>query len=369
MDSSILNKTFLQYKQEYAVVIYAYGEIITYGSRAFGAVFALLNVAIFMHKAILNSSETFYYLLAISVADFVYMSLLVTANLTFKICNTSSTQCSLFGQYLAFFLYISVSNCISSSLAIFNIILENFLALQRLHLIKNKPFLPKVRPIHVIPTVLVFSLLYYLPTAFTSEIVTRTIFLNDSNVTEYKMVNTKYGNSFIGLATPAILSFGRLTLSGPVLLSLTIYNIYIFKKYLKKKRAVSTRKTISKESRSSTAFNDNLTIMLILIALVYTFGNMPYMIYYSITEIAPSFQKDVMSVLNWFSRLCLSLLVIFKVPVYFSYNKLYKRQLLQYLCVLSRPKSSRKSSMSLSQRAMSPTAKSTVPVMIQVRDQ
>jgi hypothetical protein len=325
MNSSIVNKTLAQYRHDYSVIVYSYGDLITYSTRAFGAVTSLLNVIVFMNRTILNSSETFYYLFAMSVADFFYMSLLLLADLMNKICSTSSSQCGHFAQYFAFFLFISVNNCASSSLALFNIIMENFLTIQRLYLLQNKRFPDFLTVPRVVSVVLVFSLLFYLPTAFTPEIVIRTIQLRDSNWTEYNLVNTEFGNSVTGKLTPVVLSFIRIALSGPILLAISVYNIHVFRNYLQKKK-----KTTS--SNSSSKANDNLTIMLTLVALMYALGNIPYMVYYSIRQVAPTFQNEFMSAMSWLSRLFLSMLVVLKVPVFYAFNKLYQRQVAHYLC-------------------------------------
>jgi hypothetical protein len=327
--TTFINKTLVQYEQSFPAS-YSYGDILQISSRLIAGLTALVNIFIFMHKKILKSSEFFHYLLAISIADFLYMSVLAFSNIINKQCSSSSTQCNLSAEYFTLFLYISFNNWLSSSLAIFNIIIENFLTIQRLFMLANKRLPAKLTVKSVVLSVLGFSVVFYSPTGFTSQIVMNQISLLDANVTEYKMVNTDFGNSLTGKITPVVLSFIRLCLSGPILLGLSIYNIYVFKQYLNKKKSVSSAAS-SAASSSSSSESDNITAMLIMISMIFTFGNLPYMAYYSITQIAPTFQNTFMSTLNWLSRVCLSMLVILKVWVYFAYNKLYKRQLLEYL--------------------------------------
>jgi hypothetical protein len=332
--TTFINKTLIQYEQSFSVS-YTYGDILQISSRIFAGVTALLNIFIFMHKNILKSSEFFHYLLAMSIADFLYMSVLALSNIINKQCASSSTQCNLSAEYFTFFLYISFNNWLSSALALFNIIIENFLTIQRLFMLTNRRFPAKLTVLRVVLAVFGFSIIWYSPTLFTSEIVMRKIDLVNASVTEFKMVNTDFGNSLVGMITPVVLSFGRLCLSGPILLALNVYNIYVFKQYLNKKKSVSSGgvTAASSSSSSSSKENDNITAMLIIISMIFTFGNMPYMVYYSITQIAPTFQNTFMSTMNWLSRVCLSMLVILKVWVYFAYNKLYKRQLLDYACM------------------------------------
>jgi hypothetical protein len=129
MSFLVLNKTLAQYQNDFSVITYSYGEIVTYTFRTLGTVTASLNILIFIHKTILNSSETFYYLLTVSVSDFLYLGLLLFANIVNKRKLNSMWSVS---QYLANFLFIGVNNYFSSSLAIFNIVIENFLTVQRL---------------------------------------------------------------------------------------------------------------------------------------------------------------------------------------------------------------------------------------------
>jgi hypothetical protein len=330
--TAIINKTLAQYEQSFTVS-YTYGDLLQISSRLIAGLTALVNIFIFMHNKILRSSEFFHYLLAISTADFLYMSVLAFSNIINKQCSSSSTQCNLSAEYFTFFLYISVNNWLSSSLAIFTIIIENFLTIQRLFMLANKRLPAKLTVVRVVLAVLGFSVVFYSPTGFTSQIVMSQISLVDANVTEYKMINTDFGNSLVEKVTPVVLSFIRLCLSGPILFGLNIYNIYVFKQYLNKKKSAKKKPiiTVARSSSPSSNESENITAMLIIISMIFTLGNLPYMVYYSITQIAPSFQNTFMSTMNWLSRVCLSMLVILKVWVYFAYNKLYRKQLLEYL--------------------------------------
>jgi hypothetical protein len=320
---NLTSVTFYQYAERFQIITYAYADIITYTMRALGTVTALINIAIFMHRKMLKSSETFYYLLAMSIFDFLYLGPLLLSNIINKLCSSSSTQCGEIAQYLSLFLVISVNNYLSSSFALFNIIFEIFLTIQRLFIIDNKEFLPKLTVRRLVLINLVISIAFYSPIGFQSRIRSSLIKLNGTNLTEFKLVNTEFGNSFVGKLTPIILSTVRIVLCGPILFAVSLANIFVLKKYLAKKKSFS----------SSAKANNKITIMLILTALLYTFGTLPYMVYYSISQIMPSFQNEFMSVMSWISRFCLCSLIILKMPVYYHYNRLYKRQFWHYFCV------------------------------------
>jgi hypothetical protein len=336
--ATFINKTLFQYEQSFPVS-YTYSDIIQIAARLIAGLTALFNIFIFTHKKMLQSSEFFHYLLAMSIADFLYMNVLAFSSIITKQCSSSSTQCTLATQYFTFFLYISFNNWLASSLALFNVLIENLLIIQRLFIINNKRFPPKLTVVRAVLAVFGFSVAFYSPTGFTSQIVMTRIELVDASVSEYKMLNTDFGNSLAGKVTPVVISFIRLCLSGPVLLGLSIYNIYVFKQYLNKRKAILSGSVGAAPSSSSPLSSkekeneDKLTKMVIIISMIFTFGNLPYLVYYSITQISPTFQNTFMSIMTWFSRVCLSILVVAKVWVYFAYNKFYKHQMLECLCL------------------------------------
>lgn len=336
--TSVRNLTSLSY-QQYAAqfpVIYTYSDIIIYVFRAMGTCTAAVNAFVFANRTILDSSDTFYYLLIIAVADFLYLGPLLISNVLNKACSASSTQCSSGVQYLALFMSISIQDYLSSSLAVFNIVMEIFLTIQRLYIFNNKVFPhPRFQVRHVFAIISIFSLLFYVPICFQTVIQTQYVELkNGTMVIEYSLVKTTFGKSVIGKLTPVILSTIRLILCGPILLAASIANIVYFQRYLDKKMSVSGT-TVSGKKSAKMSSNNRMSIVIIITAFLYTFGNLPYMIYYSLSQAIPWFNSSAfMFFMNWFSRVCLSSLIIFKLPVYYVFNRLFKTRFLSLFCCM-----------------------------------
>mgnify|MGYP002790646864 CR=1 FL=1 len=81
---------------------------------------------------------------------------------------------------------------------------------------------------------------------------------------------------------------------------------------IKKKSSISAEKKASK----------NITIMLILISLMYSFCNLPYA-FYLINEVL-NLIKNMPSYYETIIMCCLITLVLFKFFIYLFFNKLYR---------------------------------------------
>lgn len=336
MAPSVINMSNLTYEQ-YAsqfFVVYLYSDILVYTFRSAGVVAAAGNVLVLANKTILASSETFYFIFIMSIADFLYIGGMLWSDVLNQACGRSSTLCSLDVQYLALFIQKGIDDYFTAGTMIFNVLIEIFLNVQRLFILKNKPFIhPKLKVRHVILVSFTIAAPLYVPVLFENVIEKHHVELtNNTIIEEYSLVNTAFGNSLIGRLTPMILSCIRLTLCGPVLLTASIANMVSFRRYLSKKTTVS-RKSVGNQSAHRSSSKSRMSIVVFTTALLYTFGNLPYMVYYSLSQAMPSIRStSFMIALRWFSLLCLTSLIILKLPVYLTFNRHFRNRFLTLFC-------------------------------------
>jgi hypothetical protein len=89
-------------------------------------------------------------------------------------------------------------------------------------------------------------------------------------------------------------------------------------------------------SNISNRANKNATIMLIFLAFLYIFGNLPYLVYFILTK-AFGVQMSQVRTLYKFSQFCINLSVILKLPVFYVCNKPFRlvlRSYLKYFCCI-----------------------------------
>jgi hypothetical protein len=186
---------------------------------------------------------------------------------------------------------------------------------------------------YVLSGILVSTHIFYAPLVLRNSIGRQEVYLaNLVNITEYRFIKSEFGMSQIGMLLPTIWSIIRLGLCGPILLMANLVSVYYFRVFLNKKKTTTGNSTLTLNPKSSTEKN-NLTLMLIMTSFLYTIGNLPYTILYSVTNIAPTMSNDFTYFISWFSMFCLIMLINLKPLVYFAFNKFYK-ELFFALCFL-----------------------------------
>jgi hypothetical protein len=295
------------------------GETILLISRIMSVLTSCLNSVIFSNRAILKKSQMFKYLLVMSIVDFGYSSLGFIWQLLGKFCNDISGRCGEIGQYVTIAYTIAFPIYWMSSMALFNIFMEIFLTFDRLFMILNKPSIVKKFNFPLLVSVLaIFCTLYYLPLCFLNYIVGK--WSPSLNRVEYKMMPTLFGLSDAGKIVPTVLSTIRLVLIFCILFILNIVTILLFNAYQSKKKNLTNFSKNSSEGKA----NKKMAVMLICISLVYVFCNTPYMIFYSLSQINKSF--SFLPFLNTFGLISIFLILPFKSVIFFSFNRLYRKQ-------------------------------------------
>lgn len=74
----------------------------------------------------------------------------------------------------------------------------------------------------------------------------------------------------------------------------------------------------------------NFTLMLIATSFLYIIGNLPYSVYYGLKE-AFGIRREKMSTLLWLSQIFLSSFIMFKLLVYYMFNKPFRNVLNSYI--------------------------------------
>jgi hypothetical protein len=322
------------------VVGFDAGETILLISRILSVISCAINIFIYSHKAILKKSKMFEYLLVMSVVDFLYSLVGLIWQLLAKYCNEGK-MCGEYGQYFAIAYTIAIPIYYMSSMALFNILMEIFLTLDRLLMILNKPIIVKKTKLRIIvPSFAVFCTVYYVPLLFQNKI---TPFLNNvwPNRTQYRMDATEFGLSDAGKVIPTVLSVIRLVLIFFVLFILNIITIVLFNTYqsrkksmvigaaattaAKKKKTTSSVKGVASEAKA----NRKITIMLICISILYVCCNTPYLVFYSLSQINRTFA--FLPFLNTFGLISIFTMLPLKTVIYLIFNRLYRNQFFYYV--------------------------------------
>jgi hypothetical protein len=206
-------------------------------TRSVGLFASLLTIAVMANPKLKN--RTYKYLFFVAIGDFLYLSTIMMNHTIKLVCNPSS-KCSSEANYASHFMTLAISDYLTSCLAIFGIVFEIFLTIDRILIIKNKKWLKNLKMRYPLIILIAFSLLFYLPVVFLKHIVAVT---SENKPLNYKLTLTDYGSSKIGRLLPIILYSIRIGLVTIVLLALNITSIFIFRSYFNKKKNVSRTKS------------------------------------------------------------------------------------------------------------------------------
>lgn len=215
--------------------------------RAIAVLLSLLNAHILSKlKSSIASIETVYkFLRIVSLVDAGYSAGIFTISFMGRTCplaSLSADPCSATTHLILIIAYVILSEYLTSCLAIFNIIMECFLTVQRIIVILNKTskFANFQRVGLVSSLIFVFSFAIYAPVLF----MTKPQFYETLNFTrdgkpasfknDYVMAKTKFGKTKLALWFVNGLTIARMFMVIVVLLILNIIVIAIMKLYLNK---------------------------------------------------------------------------------------------------------------------------------------
>lgn len=140
---------------------------------------------------------------------------------------------------------ILIDDYFTSCLAIFSILIEIVLSLQRYLILINKATFQKISHKWIICILFLISLLYYLPMLFRKNILSTKInYLTNGTVfvrTSYSIINTDFGSSPAGKTVPIVLTIIRIFLGTFLLTFVNIINTFKFRKRFNKRMQIKLK--------------------------------------------------------------------------------------------------------------------------------
>jgi hypothetical protein len=275
------------------------------------------------HSTSASSSCVYRFLLAASLSDCVYTSLLLLYRVLTGLCSTGQCHHALYYTCLVF--YVLVSEYLTSCLALFNILVEIHLTLHRICLLRMSTatrnssahwrFLADLRARHLCPPLLALAMLVYLPHLFMYRIETSRHFsIHQNNHDQhhpYKIVLTDFGSSAHVKHYTAAVSVARILLVTLVLSALNTAVLVYLKVYFSRQQPAPLTPPLPPGSRADSQVlhgqhshehldkkkidrkktsghgrqrlklalaNRKLTVMLITISFMYAAGHLPYLV-------------------------------------------------------------------------------------------
>ncbi|CAF0953128.1 unnamed protein product [Brachionus calyciflorus] len=296
-----------------------------------GGLTSCINIIMFWNLKSLDKTYKFY--LISSLVDLFYSFIVAF----YSLYSCGSLCDSLNSNSLSKSIYMLVlDDYFTSCLAICNIFIELYLSTQRYLLIKKRKLVEKFKTCVIISAIFTISLIYYSPILFIKKII-------KTKDDGYETIRTKFGETNLGSTIPIILSCIRLILASFILLIINILTLFYFTKYMKKKIQINgfesnlsgnqmeTNSNVRPKEQRENKARKNVTLMVISIAFTYSFGTIPYAMYYGLSELLNTHNFFIDEVLSRIGRTGLRLLVIFKIVIFFNFNRIYHQSFKQAL--------------------------------------
>lgn len=188
------------------------------------------------------------YLLVMASSDAAYSLLVFLLSWVTRMCYADEpAYCPASVFYAVLVLYVAVSEYLSSCLALFSIVLECFLTVQRILLVANtgtalqqRPLVARIRRALTAPPsvscvcawLFAVSLAAYLPVLFMRRIQTVTL---SGAAFDYRLEKTLFGQSYAAKSLITGIKIARILLVTVVLAILNAVNIVQFNAYTKRK--------------------------------------------------------------------------------------------------------------------------------------
>lgn len=205
-----------------------------------GLVTVSINISIFSNRTLTDKSYTL--LLTEAIADLIYL----TCSLVWPIFNYAIDSNSIIAALYS----IAIDNYLTSCLAVYSVLIELFLSIDRLLILSNRLMLVNVSLRHAIICIALISLLFYLPVLFLQRIE-----LTGDNEDGSILVTTSFGQTDFGKIIPTLLTVVRLFLILVCLFSINIVTLVKFKRYVSKKTKIVNRNQSSRYIETSTIVN------------------------------------------------------------------------------------------------------------------
>ena len=205
--------------------------------RFLAFVVSFLNICVLMNHKLRKKDSLYRFLLIISIVDALYSATILTLGSFARICYAENpVYCSSSTYHKFLISYIILSEYITTALAFFNVILENFITLQRIIIISNLQFLRRVSVKVVCFVFLLISFIVYTPILWFNKIEKIEIINGTQTLlVDYKLTKTNFSQTTLAKTIVTSLSMTRLVLVTLFLLILNIIAIAKFRAYIKRK--------------------------------------------------------------------------------------------------------------------------------------
>ena len=198
------------------------------------AVFFSLCIIFILFKSKFKD-KFFRILLIIACSDLAYSSLILVLSFITLICYSENLICPLVFYYIMSLGFIVINEFISSSLSLFVILIEIFLTIQRISIMKNFKWVRKNKNINLILIFLfIISILIFTPKLFMYKINLSYFYKSKKPKLIHDVFATKFGDSNKASIILGISIF-RITLITVILPVLNVIMFAIYKQYLKQK--------------------------------------------------------------------------------------------------------------------------------------
>jgi hypothetical protein len=201
----------------------------------FGSILQLTNIIILC--SIKWTCSSYKYMLANSINNFLYL----IGSVIFNIAWCGFT-CDYMTEDFIYIIYkYVIVDYLTSCMAIFNILIQIYLTIQRLFLVLNRKFTYQLNTIYVFAILIFISLLFYSPMLFIQQvnITEGSNFSNNTNKTiSYSIVPSDLGKTIFGKTMLVVMPVLRIGLATIVLPVLNIIKLIFFRKYFQRKHMV-----------------------------------------------------------------------------------------------------------------------------------
>jgi hypothetical protein len=181
------------------------------------------------------ADPTFKCMMCIEISDFAYFIQVAYQILISDLCEVYPFVCGSTAQYVSLISEILINNYLTSCLAIFSIIYEVFLTLQRLFLIRNINHLKHVTVRQVTSVLALIAAIYYIPALFTNQIIlTGNVYVyRNATFIERTLVNTEFATT--GKPLFIALQVIRMLLVTVILFTLNVITAWSFHQFMRKR--------------------------------------------------------------------------------------------------------------------------------------
>ena len=223
------NSTTISSQQEEEDLSISWSTVAVTVICSFGVLTNLINIAVFLNPSLKDA--TYRFMLSKSVVELIYVLINIFNILVYCGAPCDSNFTSFAGQVFN----LGFSSYFTSCLAIFGVLIENFISLKRLLLIKNKRTLENMAPYRVLLTLLIVAFLYYAPVFLVQKINEIPI---SRSLKIYLPGSTDLGQTSVGKLILPVLTGLRIVLTVVCLPIINIISLIEFRKYMRRKESV-----------------------------------------------------------------------------------------------------------------------------------